>query len=409
MSLTLFALYEHLRRVMALNYPAPLWVKAEIAQVGQSRGHYYLDLVQKGESGYPIAQGQAVLWAMDYRRIRNEIGPHADAVLREGLQVRLQVRIEFHERYGFKLQIVNLDPAHTFGALELLRQETMRVLRETGLLHLNRQLPLPLVLQRVAVVSSGEAAGLQDFLQHMRHNPFGYVFHIEVFKSAVQGNAAATELQEALAHIVSRPKEFDCVVVIRGGGARLDLAAFDDLALCQAAARLSLPLLTGIGHETDETVLDAVAHTRLKTPTAVADFLVQHHMAFEASLWRIAEHLYAVASQQIHTRQVDLERQEMTLRWTARQSLHAAGHALERTTQDFCSALRSLLVTHIGHLEQATAICQAIHPDEVLKRGYTITTVEGQPVRSPHDLAPGDVLHTRWAAGSISSEVMDKT
>ncbi|HND87809.1 MAG TPA: exodeoxyribonuclease VII large subunit [Saprospiraceae bacterium] len=408
-TLTLFALHEHLRRVMALNYPQPLWVTAEIAQVGQSRGHYYLDLVQKGELGHPVAQGQAVLWATDYRRIRAAVGPHADAVLREGLQVRLQVRVEFHERYGLKLQVVQLDPAYTFGELELQRQETMRVLREAGLLGLNRQRRLPAVLQRVAVVSSEEAAGLQDFIQHLRGNRFGYCFHVQVFKSAVQGNQAAAELQAALTHIAHNPHDFDCAAVIRGGGARLDLAPFDDIHLCRTAAQLPLPLLTGIGHETDDTVLDAVAHTALKTPTAVADFLIQQHLLFEQGLSRAAEHLHAAAALRLGTWMLNLERQETALRWATRQRLQSAHYQMEHMAAAWPAALHQLLSSQARHLDRAEAICSALHPEQVLRRGYTLTTRLGRPLRSAHELSPGDVLLTHWADGSATSEVLEKT
>ena len=404
-TLSLFALNEHIRRVVELNYQQPLWVAAEIAQVGQSRGHFYLDLVQKGEDGNPVAQSQAMLWAMDYRRIRAALGPNADAVLREGLQVRLRVRVDFHERYGLKLQVADLDPAHTFGQLELQRQETLLMLRQAGLLDRNRALPLPPVAQRVAVVSSEGAAGFQDFREHLEQNDFGYRFHCQLFASAVQGNNAAAELQSALASIASRREEFDCVVIIRGGGARLDLAAFDDAKLCRAVAQMPLPVLVGIGHETDETVLDLVAHTSLKTPTAVAGFLLQHHLFFENQISRAAENLRLASTFLLNAQHLELERCETALRWGSRERIGTAARHLDALEADLPRAVEHLLRTHAQRLMQADALCAALHPDRVLQRGYSITTRNGQLLRSAAEVRAGDVLQTRWPDGTVASEV----
>ncbi len=404
-TLTLFSLNEHIRRVVALNYQQPLWVTAEIAQIGQSRGHFYLDLVQKGDDGNPLAQSQAMLWATDYRRIRAALGPNADAVLREGLQVRLRVRVDFHERYGLKLQVADLDPAHTFGQLELQRQETIQALRQAGLLDQNRTLPLPSVVQRVAVVSSEGAAGFQDFREHLEQNNFGYRFHCQLFASAVQGNNAASELQAALTSIANRRDEFDCAVVIRGGGARLDLAAFDDANLCRVVAQMPLPVLVGIGHETDETVLDLVAHTSLKTPTAVADFLLQHHLLFEDQLFRAAENLRLASTFHLNTQHLELERSETALRWGSRERIHTATRDLDTAQVELPRAAEQLLRNHAQRLAQAETLCAVLHPDRVLQRGYSITTRNGQLLRSATEVQTGDVLETRWPDGVVASEV----
>lgn len=406
-TLTLFRLHEHLRRVVALNYQQPLWVTAEIVQVGQSRGHFYLDLVQKGDDGNAIAQAQAILWAADHRRIRAALGPNADAVLRPGLQVRLQIRVDFHERYGLKLHVTDLDPAHTFGQLEIQRQQTLLLLRQAGLLDRNRSLPLPFVLQRVAVVSSEGAAGFQDFREHLEQNPLGYRFHCQLFNSSVQGDNAAVELKAALTEIAFHRDEFDCAVVIRGGGARLDLAAFDDAQLCQTVALMPLPVLTGIGHETDETVLDLVAHTALKTPTAVADFLLQHHLIFENQILRAAENLRFSAHFHLNTQHIELERCEATLRWSSRERIATAARHLGVLESDLPRAADQILRAHAQQLTQVEAICAALHPDQVLRRGYSVTTRNGHPLRSATEVKPGDVLHTRWHDGSVNSKILE--
>ena len=358
---TLYALHEHIRRVMALNYQHPLWITAEIAQIGRSRGHFYLELVEKGAGGDLVAQGQAVLWAMDYRRIQATLGNHADEVLREGLQVRLQVRVDFHERYGLKLQIADLDPAHTFGQLELERRQTVQILQQAGLLDQNRSLSLPQVMQRVAVVTSGDAAGFQDFREHLEQNNFGYRFHCQLFATAVQGKNAIVGVREALAKVTTKQADFDCIVILRGGGARLDLSAFDDRELCKSVALMPLPVLVGIGHETDETVLDLVAHTSLKTPTAVADFLLQHHLLFENDLFRCAEQLRVLSGFRLKLSALELERGESDLLWGCRERIKSAARQLDGYEAQIPLIAQQRLSKQEQFLTQAELLCAALH------------------------------------------------
>ena len=186
----LIELNNFIRRVVALNFAQPLWIEAEIAQASRSRGHLYLDLVQKGDNNEPMAQAQGVLWENDYRKLRINHGLVLDQVLREGVALKMQVRVEFHERYGLKLHLVDIDPAYTLGQLALQRRQTLATLEKEGLLALNRQKPLSPVLQRIAVVSSEGAAGLQDFREHLSQNAFGYQFHVQFFQSSVQGRNA---------------------------------------------------------------------------------------------------------------------------------------------------------------------------------------------------------------------------
>ncbi|MBK8192803.1 MAG: exodeoxyribonuclease VII large subunit [Lewinellaceae bacterium] len=401
----LFDLNEHIRRVMALNFQQPLWITAEIAQSGQSRGHYYLDLVQKGEGDDLLAQAQAVLWASDYRRLYKQLGPQLDALLREGLEMKMQVRVDFHERFGFKLLIADIDPAHTFGQLDLQRRETVRTLRERGLLDRNRNLPLPAVLQRIAVITSAGAAGFQDFREHLAHNAFGYTFDCRLFEASVQGKNARAELCAALERVAAQSADFDCLVVVRGGGARLDLAAFDGLDLGEAVAQMPLPVLTGIGHDIDETVLDMVAHAALKTPTAVADFLLQHNLFFENGILRLAEQTRQAGAYCTKTAQLTLQQLEATVRWSARERLLAAGRNLDAMQEKIPETTRQLLHRRALQLDQAATICQAFDPEKVLQRGYSITMKDGKIISRPSDAIPGDVLETRLAGGKITSRV----
>jgi exodeoxyribonuclease VII large subunit len=387
MTVSLFDLNEHLRRVVALNFRDPIWVTAEIAQASRSRGHWYLELVQKGEALTTddgiVAQAQAVLWQREHQRLARQYGPLLDDVLREGAQVRWQVKVDFHERYGFKLVLADVDPTFTLGQLALQRRQTLEALQRSGLLQRNRTLPLPAVLQRVAVVTSESAAGFQDFQTHLTDNEYGYRFDCQCFFAAVQGAKAPAEVSAALGKIAARAADFDCVVLVRGGGARLDLAAFDSLEIGTAVGNLPLPVLAGIGHEVDETVLDLVAHTSLKTPTAVADFLVQHNLAFETSLLVVADGLQRSSAARLQIGHFQLERSEATLQAAAQQRLRSAAQ----------------------QLDQAAALCAALDPAATLRRGYSLTLRDGAVVRSAADVQPGDVLETQLAEGVVVSRV----
>ncbi len=402
---TLFDLNEHIRRVVALNFQQPLWIAAEIAQVGRSRGHHYIQLVQKGEGDQLLAQSDAVLWAQDHRRLYRTLGSQLDAVLQEGLEVKMCVRVDFHEHYGLKLHITDLDPAHTLGQLERQRRETVQTLHQLNLLEKNGALPLPVVLQRVAVVSSEGAAGWQDFRGHLEENSLGYCFHCQLFNASVQGKSAEAELLASLAEVAAQSANFDCVAVVRGGGARLDLAAFDGLALSRQVAQMLLPVLTGIGHDIDETVLDLVAHTALKTPTAVADFLLQHNLLFENALQLQADQIALSAQYQLKINALELERQEAALRWGSRERLQNTARTLDQWSDQLPLMAARLLRSHQQQLTQIETLCAALHPENVLRRGYSLTLKNGKTLTSAMEVATGDRLETRLRKGVVRSKV----
>ena len=404
---SLYDLLEHLRRVLALNYPEALWITAEIAQISHSRGHLYLDLVQKGAGADSdiAAQAQAVIWQREYQKLRLAQGLALDEALRDGREVRLLVRVDFHERYGLKLLIADVDPAYTFGQLELRRRQTIDTLRTLGLQERNRALPLPAVLQRIAVVSSEGAAGFQDFREHLAANAFGYRFQCRLFSSAVQGENAEPELIKALEAIAARRHQFDCAVILRGGGARTDLAAFDRLNLCKTAATLPLPLFTGIGHDADESVLDMVAHTALKTPTAVADFLIQHNLFFENNVLRAAGHIRETAAYHLKVKTLELYNLEGAARWGIQGRTRSAKQQVEQISAALPALVRRQLLGAARQLEQAEALCIALHPDAALRRGFSLTLKNGKVVTSADEVQPGDTLDTRLREGSVRSVV----
>lgn len=401
---TLFDLNEYIRQVLALNFAAPVWVQAEVMQVKFSRGHCYLDLVQKGEDNDDIlAQAQAVIWSRQLFTLQSKLGSSFQSLLQPGTEVLLQVEVTFHERYGLKLMVQDIDESYTLGKLELQRRKTIEKLQKAGLLERNKRLPLPPVIQRVAVISSEEAAGYQDFIDQLRQNAYGYAFQTRLFNAAMQGVKVVDEITERLGSI--QPGEFDVVVVIRGGGARLDLAAFDDYLLCEAVANGALPVLTGIGHEVDETVLDMVAYRSLKTPTAVAEYLILHNVQFEASLLEAGREIHLMATDFIHSSQKSLEGLSRLLHAEYRRIIQNQALMLDFIAKELPGATRNVFKTQQAHLDSIEAQLSLLDPASVMKRGFAIVQKAGRLVTSAGQLSKGDQMETVFADGKVKSTV----
>lgn len=404
---SLFELNEFIRQVVALNFPEPVWVQAEVMQARCSRGHWYIDLVQKDEVDDEVkAQAQAVIWIGQAARIQRSLGQKLEDFLLPGVQVRLLVRVEFHERYGLKLNVQDIDTAFTIGQLEQQRLLTLDRLQREGLLELNKQLLLPPVLQRIAVISSEQAAGYADFCHQLLNNPYGYRFHTQLFNAAVQGVNVASEFVSRLASI--DPKKFDCVVVIRGGGSRLDLAAFDGWEVCAAAARCPLPVLVGIGHETDRTLLDLVAHTALKTPTAVAEFIVQRNAYFEATLLEMGEQIRHLARELLHEAAIELNFRAQLLRSNAQRLIDGKSMQLEYLERTLPASVERILSSHQLQLQSYEYTIQALDPVNTLKRGFAIVRKNGRAVKNIDELVPGDEVEGQVSDGFFNSEIKSK-
>ncbi len=402
---TLYELNEYIRRVIALNLPNGLWVEAEIAQVGVSKGHRYLELVEKDEELGIRAQQSAALWVDQYRRLRFRAKIDPAEVLQEGMAVRLKVKVTFHERYGMKLVIEEVDAAYTIGKLAISRQLTIDRLYRENLVGKNAAFELPIAIQRIAVISSKTAAGLQDLEQQLVNNSYGYKFEIDLFPASVQGVHAAKEIIRQLVAVSRKRKNFDAVIIIRGGGAKLDLAAFDHYELCKKVAEMPIPVIVGIGHETDEPVIDLVAHTALKTPTAVANFLIDWQLRFEMTLMEFGSLINDSIQQVISAAQMDL--QAVAKAW----QLHC-DHRLAREQQllDFIEASipqlsRQQVREANFHLDFLEKQIELLHPEHLLKRGYSITFHKGKALSSVSQVVTGDLLETRLKDGVIESRV----
>jgi exodeoxyribonuclease VII large subunit len=396
---------EYIRRILALNLPEALWVRCEIAQVNEARGHYFIELVQKAEDADEIiAQASAVIWQRSFRQLRGKLGLLIHDLLQDGMEIQLKARIEFNERYGLKFIVEDIDPAYTLGKIEMRRRETIEALRQANLIEQNAQLPLPMVLQRIAIISSERAAGYRDFVKHLQENPYDYQFQSQLFISALQGEQVERDMLKRFREIERRRAQFECVVIIRGGGARLDLAAFDSLPICEAIAKLNLPVLTGIGHDVDETVLDMVAHRSLKTPTAVADFIINRNLLFENAIANYSRSIQAYSQQITQQQRIALQNLQQKLTSSVRRQVQSESRMLDFIQQEIPKLAHYQLKAARQTLQQLEKMTTLLSLETTLKRGFTLTLQDGKLLKSSEDVQPGTIT-TRFADGETESKV----
>ncbi len=410
-------LNEFLRRVIALNFNESVWITAEIGQIGLSRGHYYIDLLQKEENSI-IAQMSAVIWATDYKRIQRILGSNTvmqglmaqDAlkgVLAEGMEIKLKGRLDFHEKFGLKIIIEDIDATYTIGKLELQRRQLINDLNRKGLLARNKNLRLPTVIQRIAVISSETAAGWQDFRNHISHNDYQYAFDIQFFQSAMQGSLVEKTMMHQLDSIKILSHLFDCVVIIRGGGSRLDLSAFDTPTICETIAKFPIPVITGIGHETDQSVIDLVAHSSLKTPTAVADFIIAHNSRFEASLIEIQNFINHYVSDRLNTEGGKLQLAENSIQSAALYFIKNQQNMLDYIEKQVPQYAESAVKFENLKMKNFINIIDLISIEATLKRGFSLTRVNNEYISQLDEIKEGDILETQILDGVFKSKVIN--
>ncbi len=401
---SLYELNEFLRRVVALNFSESVWVTAEIGQISLSRGHYYIRLLEK-EADEILAELSAVIWATDIKRIQRILGGATQSVFAEGMEVRIKGRLDFHERYGLKLIVEEIDPTYTIGKLEIQKRKLIAELQNEELLDLNAALPTPSVWQRIAVISSETAAGWADFKNHILENIYAYQFVIQLFPSAMQGQFVEREILQQLERIKVMKDQFDCVIIIRGGGAKLDLAAFDNPSVCRAIARFPLPVVTGIGHEIDYTVLDMVAHTALKTPTAVADFLIERTLQYETNLVELGNSLNLYVQNRLYTEGGQLSKVESFIQFQTAYFLKNQEQKLNRYADDLPKLLHQFLKFENIKLDNSLEIINLMSVGATLKRGFSITRKNGKVVSSIYEVNKGEEIETQVADGILRSQL----
>ena len=360
------------------SFPETYWVRCEIASLSEKSGHLYMDLVEKGQRGLFVARQRATCWNGRQQMLRAYFEQETGNRLQVGMQVLLEVEVRFHAVYGMSLDVQNIDPQYTLGDLARQRQETIARLQEEGIFDMQRMLSLPTLTRRLAVVSAGDAAGYGDFVHQLEES--AYRFSPTLFPAAMQGDRAALSIVSALDAIAAVEEEFDAVVIIRGGGASSDLTCFDDYTLAAHCAQFPLPILSGIGHTRDVSIVDMVAYQSLKTPTAVAAFLVE----------RIDEQLARV------------EQWQQRLLQTALRQVLLRQHRVEQAEQRLTNSLRMLLLRQNNRIAMLSQRIDMVNPERIYRLGYSLLRKEGKVVKSTRALHSGDTLTAELADGTIS-------
>ena len=372
-SYSLFELNEYIRRVVALNFPEPIWVHCEIAQIKEVRGNVYLDLVHHDESTDEVtAQISANIWYKSYLFLKNKLGALLPSLLAQGTNISIKVQVEFSEKYGMKLIIEDLDPAYTIGQMEMKRQKILQQLSDEGLMHLNKLKELPRVIQNIAVVSSPKAAGYIDFVNHLADNAYGYRYNIKLFEAALQGLNTEKDVCNAFQIIHDSKEYYDCILIIRGGGSKPDLAWFDNYNIGTAIAKSKLPVITGIGHDVDSTVADSVAFQSLKTPTAVADFLIEHNLDFESSIIETSRWITQIARQMIKNQEITLASMIQIVRYLPADILRKHQSNIDFTYKQIIHSAKNKVKYHLQQLDLADQQIRISDPQMILRRGYAI-------------------------------------
>jgi exodeoxyribonuclease VII large subunit len=473
--LSLYQLQQQVKGSLEDAFSMPVWVKAEISEMTVNRsGHCYLDLIET-EPGTDtvIARCRATIWSYTFRMLKPYFETTSGQAFTEGLKVLLQAKVEYHEVFGFSLNIRDIDPVYTMGDMARQRKEIIRKLQEDGVFEMNKELDLPLVPQRIAIISSPTAAGLQDFLDQLHNNTHQFVFYTKLFPAVMQGAEAPRSIMNSLDLIFEYEEMFDAVVIIRGGGAQIDLACFDQYDLAFNVAQFPLPVITGIGHDKDDTVIDMVAHTRMKTPTAVAEFLISGALQFSQQLNELENHFIELVNEQLELnkdrlsdaadqlnqlvtqmiitqqnrlniariqlksrteiflkgqqselKQLTIGAKNKTNHFVSQQNhlLSQSGNKLnfvfreqmlKRKNQlnqlQYLIKIRSLetIRTEKKNLSSIQEKLRLIDPQNILKRGYSLTMLNGRIVKSVNQLKEGDLLETRLSDGKIKSTVKE--
>ena len=406
-SLSLLELNALVRRSLEQCLPDEYWIQAELSDVrSNTTGHCYLEFVQKDpRSNSLVAKARGMIWNNIYRLLKPYFEETTGQLFTSGIKVLVKVTVQFHELYGYSLTVLDIDPTYTLGDMARRRREILLQLEEEGVLTLNKELEMPVLPQRIAVISSATAAGYGDFCHQIQHNPAGFYFYTELFPALMQGNQVEESVLAALDHINARINEFDVVVIIRGGGATSDLSGFDTYLLAASCAQFPLPIITGIGHERDDTVLDSVAHTRVKTPTAAAELLIRYLMEAAEHLEMLSDRLQQGAYALLEREQRRLENIQSRIPSLVNRKLSDARYALLTTKKDLTQAALTLLSRHKHRLELIKQRIADASPEKLLSRGYSITFKDGKAITDASQLRSGDELTTRLLKGEVKSIV----
>lgn len=412
---------------MELTLQDSYWVQAEISELRVNR-HCYMELVQKDAHGNGIvAKARAQVWANMWAFLKPMFEQTTGQRLSAGMQVLVRVQVTFHEQYGYSLNIIDIDPTYTLGDIARRRQEIMRQLEEEGIDTMNKELPLPRLLQRIAVISSASAAGYGDFSNQLHHNQRGLAFKTALFQATMQGSDVERSVISALNRIAAQLDEWDVVVIIRGGGSTSDLSGFDTLELAENVAQFPLPIITGIGHERDDTIIDLIAHTRVKTPTAAAEFLIHHQeeeldevedlaarlteranglLIDEATRLKLLAGKIPLLYSSVKSREeVRISRLSAALGSRSVQRIERERGNVDILNRRLTLSAPALLRAEGKHIELIDSKLSSANPDRILRLGFSIARIGGRAIKDIEEVKEGDEIITTLASGTIKSTV----
>ena len=450
-AISLYELNNLIKGVLTDSLPEMFWIRAETSDVRVNQnGHCYLEFIEKDNKGRTlIAKARAMIWSNTFFMLKAYFESATKQSFSSGLKVLVRVSVEFHELYGFSLTVDDIDPSYTLGDQALNRAAIIKQLEAEGVLYLNKELELPVPANRIAVISSPTAAGYEDFLDQLNRNSYGFAFYPKLFPAIMQGDRAEESIISALERIYAYQEHFDVVVIIRGGGATSDLSSFDSYLLAASCAQFPLPIITGIGHERDDTVLDIVAHTRAKTPTAVAEFLIDNIADTALELDELAHGIIAFVQQRLQDEVVKLsvfetkntfvlkgwQKEQENVLFSAKAVLSRGmqriikensnkfvqvediikKHLLqnEKDSLNKLNLIESTLKKTVQQLYKDQSVkldmyekhLQLSSPENILKKGYTLTMMNGKVIKHTNAVRSGDKVITRFSDGEIESIV----
>ncbi len=407
-SISLSELSQQVTDVIQLNFAMPVWVRAEISELRENNGHCYLELIEKDEDSHNIiAKTRATIWSSTYRMLKPYFESSTGESLRAGLNVLVSAKVEYSGLYGFSLNIRDIDPVFTIGELAARRLQIIRQLEEEGVVDMNKSLPFPTLPQRLAIISSETAAGYGDFCDQLKNNPSKFAFYPKLFPAIMQGMQAEASIIQALEKIFEHIELFDVVIIIRGGGATTDLSCFDSYNLALNCAQFPLPIIAGIGHQRDVSILDMVAHISVKTPTAAAEFLISK-LSFEKENLRML--VNSISDEVMQTSIAENRRLDMLklrIRQAGKTGFLKENNRINALQFQLKNLARKRIMLESNKLQLIETKLKTHSPEFLVERGYSITTLNGKRLTSKAQVKKGDQITTHFSDGYLISKVSE--
>lgn len=407
-SYSLYELTQHINRIFKVNFEEPIWIRAEISEFRENpNGHCYLEFVEKDTTTDTlIAKIKATIWAQTYHMLKSYFESNTGQPLRAGISILVAVTVDFHDVYGLSLNVKDIDPTYTLGELAKRRQAIIHQLEADGVMEMNKSINLPVPANRIAIISSATAAGYEDFCNQLDNNTSGFIFYKKLFPALMQGDQAETSIINALDTIFEHVDLFDVVVIIRGGGATTDLSCFDAYDLALHCAQFPLPIIAGIGHQRDLSIVDMVVHTSVKTPTAAATFLIEAMEGAKGKLTDTYNAIYHLLRNKLNNQQQRISDISWKIKHALLNKTASKKIFLERQNARLIQAVRLAVNQQKNKLELLSKEIEHRNPIKLLEKGFSITTVNGKKLLSVSQVKQGDIIKTYLKDGEIQSEVI---